>query len=511
MMFKQKFNLIFLIFNLCLLDHCLTENTLSDAFIYKKLITKIGRLSSPPQCALITDEKRIDCFPESTSNEKACLDRRCCWSVPQSKDGKIIKFKFLNYFLIFFFVLNFKLDDPPYCYFPIHYQAYQLTKHTENENGHYLELIRHTPISYSNVYQTIFIEIIYLDQNSLRVRFNTTQAKLFVPPIKLDLPKFDSNQNKQYEVKFQNNVISVYRKQTNTLVWSADLNTLVLSEQFNQIFTTISSNLVFGLGEHKDVYEKVVKNRKRFLFFNRDQATLPDMALYGHHSFYLNYEINNENVNAHSVLLLNAHPIELIMMNKPALLWRTLGGTFDFIINLGPTPIEAIKQHVQIVGKPPLIPYWALGFHLCRYGYNTIQKAKEATERTIQAGIPYDVMWLDIDFMQDRTMFKVNQGAFPNLKEWIDELHSRNMKFVPIIDPGLDDGYDEKDYPYYKEAESKDLLIKHESNEVLKAKVWSKSFNGWIDFSNPNATEFWTNVFKKWNEEIGFDGAWIDM
>lgn len=276
-----------------------------------------------------------------------------------------------------------------------------MTRHTEDKSGHYLELSRHTPIQYHNVYQRIFIEIIYLSADTLRVRFNTTQEKLFVPPIKLDLPQSDQNKERQYEVTLRNNVISVFRRTPYQLVWAADLNTLVLSEQFNQVYTHLGSNMVFGLGEHKDQYVKMVKNRKQILFFNRDEPPRENRALYGHHPFYLSHEIsNNGAVKAHSVLLLNVHPIELILMNKPGMLWRTLGGTFDFFINLGPTPMDAIKQHVQLVGRPPLVPYWSLGFHLCRYGYNTIHKAKEVTDRTIAAGIPYDVMWLDIDFMK---------------------------------------------------------------------------------------------------------------
>lgn len=109
--------------------------------------------------------------------------------------------------------------------------------------------------------------------------------------------------------------------------------------------------------------------------------------------------------------------------------------------------------------------------------------------------------------MKERTMFKLNDVDFPNFKQWIDELHEKNMKFVPIIDPGLDDSYPESEYPYYAEAERQGLFIKHESGETLKAKVWSKAFNGWIDFTHPNSTNFWLDTFKKWNEETGFDGG----
>lgn len=230
-----------------------------------------------------------------------------------------------------------------------------MTKHSEDKSGHYIELSRHTVIGYPNVYQRVFVEIIYLSADTLRVRFNTTQEKIFVPPIKLDLPQMDHNKEKQYEVTLRNNKISVFRRNPYTLIWAADLNTLVLSDQFNQIFTPIGSNMVFGLGEHKDLYQKLVKNRKQILFFNRDEPPRENKALYGHHPFYLSHEISsNGAVKAHSVLLLNVHAIELIFLNKPGMLWRTLGGTFDFFINLGPTPMQAIQQHVQLVGKPPL-------------------------------------------------------------------------------------------------------------------------------------------------------------
>ena len=45
--------------------------------------------------------------------------------------------------------------------------------------------------------------------------------------------------------------------------------------------------------------------------------------------------------------------------------------------------------YFQIVGKPFLPPYWALGFHLSRYGYNTMDNLRSVVERNIAAGLPY--------------------------------------------------------------------------------------------------------------------------
>lgn len=56
---------------------------------------------------------------------------------------------------------------------------------------------------------------------------------------------------------------------------------------------------------------------------------------------------------------------------------------------MGPTPADVLKQYSQIVGKPFLPPYWSLGFHLCRFGYGTLENTKAVWQRTRDALIPF--------------------------------------------------------------------------------------------------------------------------
>ena len=42
----------------------------------------------------------------------------------------------------------------------------------------------------------------------------------------------------------------------------------------------------------------------------------------------------------------------------------------------------------QAIGRAPLPPYWSLGFHLSRYGYNSLEAMRTAVERTAAAQIP---------------------------------------------------------------------------------------------------------------------------
>jgi alpha-glucosidase len=75
----------------------------------------------------------------------------------------------------------------------------------------------------------------------------------------------------------------------------------------------------------------------------------------------------NESSTSHGVYARNAHGQDWLL-RPDSLTYRTIGGSFDLYFLSGPTPKEVISQyHTGIVGTPGLQPYWALGFHQCRW------------------------------------------------------------------------------------------------------------------------------------------------
>ena len=99
----------------------------------------------------------------------------------------------------------------------------------------------------------------------------------------------------------------------------------------------------------------------------------------------------------------------------------------------GPTPENVVQQYTEAVGRSNIPPYFSLGFHLCRFGYNSLENMQAAVDRTLAAGIPHDAQWGDIDIMDRELDFTVSQDRFGGLAEYVQELKGRGVKFITIL------------------------------------------------------------------------------
>ena len=189
---------------------------------------------------------------------------------------------------------------------------------------------------------------------------------------------------------------------------------------------------------------------------------------------------------------------------------RSLGGIFDLFFIAGPHPRQIVSQYNKIVGKPFLPPYWSLGYHQCKFGYNTLNRTKEVLRQTQDAGIPIDVQWNDIDYMNNHKDFTYDKEKFQGLPQFVDELHKQGLHYIPIIDPGISST--EKDaYTPYDLGIKMDIFIKNARGKPFNGRVWTNGKTVWPDFSHPMASKYWHDMFKSYHDQVAFDGAWIDM
>ncbi|VVC33074.1 Hypothetical protein CINCED_3A013653 [Cinara cedri] len=248
-------------------------------------------------------------------------------------------------------------------------------------------------------------------------------------------------------------------------------------------------------------------NWKTYTFFNHDTPPTNDVNGYGTHPFYLLIENSGK---SHGVFLLNSNAMDIVLQPTPAITYRTIGGILDFYYFLGPTSSDVIVQYTEAIGRPFLPSYWTLGFHLCRYG-QTFKELIDVHNRTVNAGIPWDTHWNDIDYMQHRNDFSLSD-SFIDLPKYVNYLHEIGMHNVLILDPGISSREPKGTYLPYDDGLENGIFIKNASGLPLEGQVWN--INGgtvFPDFTNPKSVNYWINQISNFHTVLPFDGLWIDM
>jgi alpha-glucosidase len=141
-------------------------------------------------------------------------------------------------------------------------------------------------------------------------------------------------------------------------------------------------------------------------------ADAVDANIYGSHPIYLDtrYFINDTRGKltyaanptertakyvsyTHGVFLRNAHAQE-ILLRPPGITWRTLGGSIDLYFYSGPRAEDVIKTYQQTTtGLPAMQQYWTLGFHQCRWGYDSWATLRDVVDNFAKFEIPLETIW----------------------------------------------------------------------------------------------------------------------
>jgi alpha-glucosidase (family GH31 glycosyl hydrolase) len=150
-------------------------------------------------------------------------------------------------------------------------------------------------------------------------------------------------------------------------------NGLTFEDQFLEISTQLIPNAnLYGIGDQKRPFQLDVSGNTTYTLWASDHAMPFGQNIYASHPFYTEVRPASGGL-AHGVLLLNSNAMDVFAFPN-ALNFRTIGGIIDLYFFLGPGPKDVISQYHNFIGLPHMPPYWALGWHQCRYGYQNLQE-----------------------------------------------------------------------------------------------------------------------------------------
>ncbi|XP_040858424.1 uncharacterized protein LOC121170993 [Ochotona curzoniae] len=442
------------------------------------------------ECPVVDESERIDCIPDQTPTQAICEQRGCCWN-SQGAAGV------------------------PWCYYSKNH-GYQVESDLVNTNAGFTARMKSLTSSslFGNTVDNVLLTAEYQTSNRFHFKLTDETRNRYEVPHEHVQPfqgNAASSLNYEVEVSKQPFSIKVTRRSNNRVLFDSSIGPLLFADQFLQLSIRLPSANVYGLGEHVHQQYRHDMNWKTWPIFTRDTA--PDETgtnLYGAQTFFLCLE--DASGLSFGVFLMNSNAMEVALQPAPAVTYRTIGGILDFYVFLGDTPEQVVQEYLELIGRPALPTYWALGFHLSRYDYGSLENMRRVVERNRAAQLPYDVQHADIDYMERRRDFTYDPVNYVGFPEFAEELHSNGQKLVIIVDPAISNNSPSNDpYGPYDRGSAMRIWVNDSTGVTpIIGQVWPGT-TVFPDYTNPNCAVWWANEFELFYNQVKFDGIWIDM
>ena len=280
----------------------------------------------------------------------------------------------------------------------------------------------------------------------------------------------------------------------------------------------------YGLGEHSKGLEK---GGQRVKFWNTD-------AISDYHFDQIRTDYGNplyvavpwvivKRGNFYVGLLVH-HPGEVFMDLASNFIWASGNNTDverrsfyvgapdgqpDVYLIVGPD-LPALTRKLQtLVGRTPLPPRWALGYHQCRWGYAGPRDLNWLDRELRRRRIPCDGLWLDIDYMDAYKVFTFSPrewGSAAGVRRSLAALRRRGRRVVAILDPGVKV---ERGYEVCADGLRRKVFCQTREGKPFTGFVWP-GHTHMPDFSRADARAWWAERVAAF-ARTGMAGAWLDM
>ena len=181
-------------------------------------------------------------------------------------------------------------------------------------------------------------------------------------------------------------------------------------------------------------------------------------------------------------------------------------GEFDLYLFAGPTAPGIVERYTELTGRIPLPPRWALGYHQCRYSYESRAELERIAREFRRRKIPCDALYLDIHHMDAHRVFTFGK-SYPQPRQMLARLARLGFKVVAIVDPGVKD---DAKFGVLKRGRALGAFVKAPGGKKdFIGQVWPGKCR-FPDFANARTRAWWGREQARF-QQLGVAGFWNDM
>ena len=201
--------------------------------------------------------------------------------------------------------------------------------------------------------------------------------------------------------------------------------------------------------------------------------------------------------------------VDLGATEANTLSFGAVGGRAAYWVIAGNTYPDLIKNYVDVTGKQPLPPRWALGNFASRFGYRTQAEVMDVVAKFKRDEIPLDAIILDLYWFGKTikgTMGNLAWDAesFPDPEGMIADLRKQGVKTIVITEPFI-----LTSSLHWDEAVDKGVLALDAAGEPKRFDFYFGN-TGIIDIFNTQANDWFWTIYQGLKRQ-GIAGWWGDL
>lgn len=262
--------------------------------------------------------------------------------------------------------------------------------------------------------------------------------------------------------------------------------------------------------------EKLLGGGERVLGMDRCGHRMP---LYNRAHYSYETQSNQMNFSLPAVMSSNKY---ILLFDNSAKGWMDLGksdpnimqfeavsGRMAYLVFSGNTYPELIKHYVEVTGKQPMPPRWALGNYASRFGYRSEQEVRDTVNKFIEQDFPLDALILDLywfgkDIKGHMGNLAWDKEAFPTPTKMIRDIKAQGVNTVLITEPFV-----LTNSKKWSDAEKNQALAKGEEGKPKRFDFYFGN-TGLIDVFNDKGKNWFNDIYKDLYQQ-GVAGWWGDL